>query len=126
MLKAVAARLTATVRTTDTVARIGGDEFVVILHETGTRLSVVDVTRRILDVIRRAGRVRGHRGHVRASIGIAHAIDPTAEISADELLDAADLAMYEAKRAAAGNGVRLGQRDRRGRPRRMPGGVVRD
>jgi diguanylate cyclase (GGDEF)-like protein/PAS domain S-box-containing protein len=102
VLKAVAARLTATVRTTDTVARIGGDEFVVILHETGARPSVIEVTRRILDVIAEPVEFGEVEVKVRASIGIAHTTDPNSEISADELLDAADLAMYEAKRQRLG------------------------
>lgn len=102
VLKAVAARLTATVRAADTVARIGGDEFVVILHETGPRASVEDVARRILDIVAEPVEFADTEVRVLASVGIAHTVDPAAEAAAEELLDAADLAMYEAKRQRLG------------------------
>ena len=102
VLKAVATRLTAAVRGTDTVARIGGDEFVVVLQETGTRASVTEVTRRILDSVAEPVAIGTLEVQVLASIGIAHVMEPNLDIAADELLDAADLAMYEAKRQRLG------------------------
>jgi diguanylate cyclase (GGDEF)-like protein/PAS domain S-box-containing protein len=102
VLKAVAVRLTGAVRGTDTVARIGGDEFVVVLQETGTRASVTEVTRRILDSVAEPVEVGTTSVQVLASIGIAHVMEPNVDIAADELLDAADLAMYEAKRQRLG------------------------
>ncbi|MBN1173174.1 MAG: sensor domain-containing diguanylate cyclase [Micromonosporaceae bacterium] len=102
VLKAVASRITATLRVTDTVARIGGDEFVVVLQETGDRDSVVEVTRRILDSVAEPVEIGATSVKVLASIGIAHAVEPTIDGAADDLLDAADLAMYEAKRQRIG------------------------
>jgi diguanylate cyclase (GGDEF)-like protein/PAS domain S-box-containing protein len=102
VLKAVAGRLTNTVRTTDTVARIGGDEFVVVLQETGSRDSVTEVTRRILDSVAEPVSIGTTSVRVLASIGIAHVVEPNIDVAADELLDAADLAMYEAKRRRLG------------------------
>jgi diguanylate cyclase (GGDEF)-like protein/PAS domain S-box-containing protein len=102
VLKAVAVRLIGAVRGTDTVARIGGDEFVVVLQETGTRESVTEVTRRILDSVAEPVAVGATTVQVLASIGIAHVMEPNLDVAADELLDAADLAMYEAKRQRLG------------------------
>lgn len=102
VLKAVAVRLLAVVRQTDTVARLGGDEFVVVLQETGSRSSVIEVTNRILESVAEPVEVGSTSVVVRASIGIAHAVEPSNEESAEDLLDAADLAMYEAKRAKRG------------------------
>ncbi|NNJ60887.1 MAG: diguanylate cyclase [Dactylosporangium sp.] len=102
VLKAVANRVTVAVRGTDTVGRIGGDEFVVVLQETGSRESVIEVTRRILDAVAEPVEIGATSVEVLASIGIAHAIEPKIEDTADELLAAADLAMYEAKRQRIG------------------------
>lgn len=102
VLKAVASRLTAVVRVTDTVARIGGDEFVVVLSETGPRDSVTEVTRRILDSVAEPVEIGTTSVQVLASIGVAHTMEPNLDVAADDLLDAADLAMYEAKRQRLG------------------------
>ncbi|MCJ2069295.1 EAL domain-containing protein [Methylobacterium sp. J-030] len=95
LLAKVADRLRSTVRPTDTVARIGGDEFVIL--QTGIREAgnTQALARRIVDLISRTYMVEGHLLTIGASVGVALA--PTDGESADKLLKNADLALYRAK-----------------------------
>jgi|GEM_PF-4669480 len=85
------------VRPTDLVARIGGDEFVVVLTSNDPLGAAPVVARRIAEATQQRVVVGGRAMNVRGSIGIA-ASDPTS-CDAAELLDRADAAMYRAKRA---------------------------
>jgi diguanylate cyclase (GGDEF)-like protein/putative nucleotidyltransferase with HDIG domain len=99
LLQAVAARLTSVVRDADTVSRLGGDEFVVLLDSPTFAASPELVAERVLDVLSRPvslGDVDKAQFSITASVGIAVA---GAGMSADELLGAADLALYQAKDA---------------------------
>ena len=96
-------------RETDVVARFGGDEFSLILPDTG-REGAVSVASRIRDRIR-AARFLSSDGlavHLTASIGVATL--PDAANSAEELLQAADMAMYRVK-AAGKDGIHIAQED---------------
>jgi diguanylate cyclase (GGDEF)-like protein len=96
-------------RETDVVARFGGDEFALILPDTG-REGAVSVATRIRDRIR-AARFLSSDGltvHLTASIGVATL--PDAAASAEELLQAADMAMYRVK-AAGKDGIHIAQHD---------------
>jgi len=95
LLKKVADRLRSTVRPTDTVARIGGDEFVIL--QTGVREAsdTQALARRIVDLIGRTYMVDGHLLTIGASVGVALAPNDGAE--AETLLKNADLALYRAK-----------------------------
>jgi diguanylate cyclase (GGDEF)-like protein/PAS domain S-box-containing protein len=95
VLKEVGARMQEAVRETDTVARIGGDEFVVILEDVGGKEAIVRVTQNILSSLQRPIAVEEHEFVVTASIGIT--LYPRDAHHADGLLHRADLAMYEAK-----------------------------
>jgi diguanylate cyclase (GGDEF)-like protein len=105
LLQEVARRLNALVRGADTVARFGGDEFAVILPDTGSE-GAVAVAERVRE------RIFAHTFldedtlniHLTASVGVATLPDVAA--SAEELIKAADVAMYRVKDSGK-NGVRL-------------------
>ena len=99
LLITVAERLRQCLRASDTAARFGGDEFVVLLHATSADAATV-VAGRIIDAIRAPIVAGGREVLVGASIGIAASDWGT--VSADELLRNADVAMYRAKRAGRG------------------------
>ena len=95
VLKAVGQRASNCIREGDMVARIGGDEFTVILSDVATRDEATEIARRIADAIRRPINVRGKRIRTSASVGIA--IHPQDGTDPETLLKKADDAMYEAK-----------------------------
>src|SRR3990167_6738092 len=93
-------RVVECVRTTDTVARLGGDEFVVILQglharEPEAAVEAEVVAQKILRVLNQPYDVQGSEVHSTPSIGIA--MFRSAQPPAQELLQRADLAMYQAK-----------------------------
>ena len=104
--------LRSTLRTTDTAARIGGDEFAVLMPETGSAgaAALMERVRGELDRLMLAD-----GGRVRFSIGLATFERPPASV--DELMAAADGALYRAKRA----GKDRMERTSRGAPRPVPG-----
>ncbi len=95
LLVAVGHRLQASGRSIDTVARIGGDEFAILLEDDAQTAGARTVAERVLAVLTTPFQVRGREVFVRASIGIAIAVAGT---TTDELLRNADAAMYAAKR----------------------------
>jgi diguanylate cyclase (GGDEF)-like protein/PAS domain S-box-containing protein len=99
LLQKVAIRLKETLRSTDFLARIGGDEFVLMLRNTEGN-NLVEVCNRLLNDIKRPFYVSGHELSVGVSIGIALYPDHASEL--EDLLKRADSAMYEAKSAGSG------------------------
>jgi len=97
VLTEVADRLRSVVRSGDMVARIGGDEFVVMCNDAGPELAGV-VAERIVDAIALPFAVPGGAVEIGASVGIAHARPQT---DTDEMLRFADHAVYLAKSSAA-------------------------
>jgi diguanylate cyclase (GGDEF)-like protein/PAS domain S-box-containing protein len=93
-LIALARRLRAAMREGDTVARIGGDEFTILLHDIESVDAAVEVAKRIQRTVRRSFSTEGRELVVTASIGIAVS-EPRSEAS--EMMRNADIAMYEAK-----------------------------
>lgn len=96
VLHAVARRLEEQARATDTVARVGGDEFVIVLEDLADRGDAALVAERIRAAIAEPIRSGGQLLHVSCSIGVAVAGGGSDD--ADEILVRSDQAMYHAKR----------------------------
>jgi diguanylate cyclase (GGDEF)-like protein len=103
LLQIVAQRLRACVKEGDTVSRLAGDEFTVILRNVVDSESAAVVAERIIDSIRVPVSLGGRDHFVQASVGIALFPDDAAAI--DELLRNADRAMYRAKEQGRGRAV---------------------
>jgi diguanylate cyclase (GGDEF)-like protein/PAS domain S-box-containing protein len=97
LLKQVAQRLTGVVRAVDTVSRIGGDEFVILLHEISSVGDALLVAEKILAVLEPAIMIETYSLQVTPSIGIS--IYPDDASDALVLMKNADAAMYHAKDA---------------------------
>jgi diguanylate cyclase (GGDEF)-like protein/PAS domain S-box-containing protein len=95
LLVAVAGRLMGSLRTGDTGARFGGDEFAILLEETEDVEDARQVAERVLADLRPAIQVKGRSVNVHASIGIAYSMAGTEDPA--ELMQAADVALYAAK-----------------------------
>lgn len=96
LLRILAQRIVATVRRTDTVARLAGDEFVVVLELLSHADDAVDVAAKLLQALGHPFALKAATVTLSGSIGIAlH--DPDSRESPDALLARADHAMYEAK-----------------------------
>ena len=96
LLRAVAQRLTESVRQSDTVSRIGGDEFVIVLETIRQAKDADTVALKVLDAVARPLTLQRHRVKVTVSIGIS--FYPENGEEPDTLLRAADNAMYLAKK----------------------------
>ncbi|MBX3708129.1 MAG: diguanylate cyclase [Gammaproteobacteria bacterium] len=95
LLKAIAVRLTAALRFEDTVARISGDEFVIILNELKEPQDAAIVANKIINSIQNPFLILGHE--IKTSISIGIAIFPENGIEPSDLMKKADSAMYAAK-----------------------------
>jgi diguanylate cyclase (GGDEF)-like protein len=100
VLREVARRLSASVRPGDTVARFGGDEFLVLCEELSVDVEAMRVAERTLAAICAPLHVRGRSLTVGASVGIA--VGTTDGSDAHELIRQADSAMYRAKHRRTG------------------------
>ncbi|HZU73765.1 MAG TPA: EAL domain-containing protein [Acidimicrobiales bacterium] len=100
ILRSIADRLTKVLRPSDTLARFGGDEFMLLVEDIPNVEAAETVGRRILEVMRAPVVVDGGREVLaQVSIGIAFT---SGRASADDILHDADVAMYEAKHRGAG------------------------
>ena len=95
LLKVVAKRLSSCLRGKDTVARQGGDEFIIILSDTIHVDDASIVAQKILDALGNAYLIKGHELHSSANLGIAHYPGDGQDVIT--LLRNSDAAMYEAK-----------------------------
>lgn len=115
LLRSVADRLRGCIRRSDTVARVGGDEFVVVLESTAHVKDADTIAQKIADTIARPFDIQGHRIMVTASIGLVNF--PQDGQTVDQLIRHADSAMYLAKQ---GGGHRACWFSRQSRDARMP------
>ncbi len=97
VLKIVAQRLTRSLRTNDWAARVGGDEFVVLLPNTSLHEQAVQVSEKLVETISKPIQIDEKKLEVGVSVGIA--MWPNDSASADALLRIADVNMYTAKQA---------------------------
>ncbi|MGJ6124941.1 EAL domain-containing protein [Mycolicibacterium sp. Y3] len=99
LLTSVAERIVGAARSSDTVARLGGDEFAVLLE--GDAEQSIQVAQRIAAGFGDPFAIEGHYLPLRPSAGLAIAAPEGPELSAEALMERADVAMYSAKRARA-------------------------
>jgi len=115
LLCQVGLRLRAVTRGSDVAARLGGDEFGVLLCETSQASSAAAVAGKIVQAIAEPFLLDGLSLRVTASIGIA--LYPEHARDGEQLMQHADVAMYEAKSSRSGHAFYQGERDHHSRER---------
>jgi diguanylate cyclase (GGDEF)-like protein/PAS domain S-box-containing protein len=95
LLRAVTERLKATVRETDTLARIGGDEFNIVIADITNAGSIASIARKIMDFFKKPFSITGQELYITGSMGISIYPDDAQDI--EDLLRYADIALYYAK-----------------------------
>jgi diguanylate cyclase (GGDEF)-like protein/PAS domain S-box-containing protein len=100
LLLEVARRVKACMRGADTLARLAGDEFVVIMADVGTPENCAILAQKIIESLGEAMEIQGHPIHIGASVGIA--VFPEDGHDGAALMQCADTAMYAAKNAGRG------------------------
>ncbi len=95
LLIAISRRLECCMREADTLARVGGDEFISLIDDVESTDVILGLPDRILESLRTPFSLDGHEVVVSASIGVA--LSGGADLSAEELVRNADIAMYRAK-----------------------------
>ncbi len=97
LLQALTERISKVMREEDTLARQGGDEFIVCLEQVASSEDALNVSQRILMVVAEPFELEGHRIQSTCSIGIS--LYPQDSTTAEELFSHADFALYQAKAA---------------------------
>jgi diguanylate cyclase (GGDEF)-like protein len=101
LLRLVAGRLTQTLRETDTVARIGGDEFIILLSSVNDHGDVSVLANKILQALIVPFKLRDHELFITSSLGICMFSDDTRDT--EDIVKKADIAMYHAKAMGRNN-----------------------
>lgn len=100
VIKEFSQRIQSSLREKDTVSRVGGDEFTIIIPEALNSLVISDIAKRLVDVMQEPMFIKGHQIRLTASIGIANYLSPTTNV--EELFKIADENLYKSK-ADGGN-----------------------
>jgi diguanylate cyclase (GGDEF)-like protein/PAS domain S-box-containing protein len=100
LLKAIGQRLTGIIRSGDTIARMGGDEFLLLMPELHQSDSIASIISKIVEAFKGPFIIEGHRLNISASIGIA--VYPDDGMDMDTLMRKSDSAMYDIKRQSPG------------------------
>lgn len=95
LIRICAERLNESMRRSDSVARMGGDEFTLLLQNIENQTDIAHIAEKVIESISQPAQINGYEVVVGCSIGIA--IYPHAGMDADTLLKNADMAMYKAK-----------------------------
>jgi len=101
LLKTIALRLVSCVRDTDMVARQGGDEFVLVLHDQSDEAGITEILQRILAAVAQPWIAGGREFHITCSIGVSRFPGDGSDV--ETLLKNADAAMYKAKESGRNN-----------------------
>lgn len=104
LIQRVGARFKSVISAEDVVARIGGDEFIILQHDINTAGDAENLALRVRNVLKESFIYMDNELYAAASIGIS--IFPDDGINLSSLMKNSDIAMYEAKRSG-GNGYRL-------------------
>jgi diguanylate cyclase (GGDEF)-like protein/PAS domain S-box-containing protein len=105
LLKDFSERLSSIVRKTDTVSRMGGDEFTLLLTEVNeTEIAANNLVQKILDNVRKPFMLNNREIRITTSIGISNYPDDSVDI--EVLIKYADTAMYQAKKEGGNNYLR--------------------
>ncbi len=97
LLQIIAKRLSLICRAEDTLSRLGGDEFIILIDQFESDEQLLKILSRLLNVVREPAIIEEHHLTVSTSIGIA--IYPEDGVTADILIKNADAAMYESKKS---------------------------
>ncbi len=101
LLRSVAQRISQTIRSTDALSRISGDEFLLLVNPLESEHSLPVLMNRVVDALRRSFHVEGHEVLISASVGAS--IYPLHGTTYEALRRCADSAMYRAKRERKGS-----------------------
>lgn len=101
LLKAMALRLKMILRNSDTICRLGGDEFIILLPEMKDEKAIAEIAQKVSDASKQLFQIGGNDLYVSLSIGIA--MFPEDGVTAEQLTKNADTAMYNVKNDGRGN-----------------------
>jgi diguanylate cyclase (GGDEF)-like protein len=101
LLQEVAKRLKGALEATDVLARLGGDEFAIVVRSVRSREAIEALADTLTELVSRPYEIDGHR--IRSSVSIGIAVGPLDGDNADDLLMAADLALYAVKAGGRGS-----------------------
>lgn len=107
LLKMVARRLKNSMRENDLVARIGGDEFIILIENLGEYQEMDTIANQILDCFKQPYNLDGQKCYITTSLGLA--ICPTDGDDGETLIKHADIAMYKAKEKGKNQYVRFSE-----------------